>query len=126
MQSQFLNIPFQLTIQIHPDGSKSFEGTTIVSGNVETLVEVHCPLKTSKQKRSVRNTGNILFVEVFDVSVSYNREDFSDPERVILMNSKCQQNNGTTTDPNFVLKVTHNFILLLSCLNLSYVNISCR
>ncbi|XP_071176209.1 uncharacterized protein [Mytilus edulis] len=95
---------------IHPDGSNSFEGTTIVSGNVETLVEVHCPLKTSKQKRSVRNTGNILFVEVFDVSVSYNREDFSDPERVILMNSKCQQNNGTTTDPNFVLKDDTCFI----------------
>ncbi|CAC5422194.1 unnamed protein product [Mytilus coruscus] len=95
---------------IHPDGNKSFEGTTIVSGNVETLVEVHCPLKTPKQKRSVGNTGNIPFVEVFDVSVSYNREDFSNPETVILMNSKCQQNNGTTTKPIFVLKDDTCFI----------------
>lgn len=100
-------MPLKFTNQIHPDGSKSFEGTTIVRGNVETLVEVHCPLKTTEQKRSVRNTGSMSFVEVFDVSVSYNMEDFSDPERVILMNSKCQQNNGTITELNFVLKVTH-------------------
>lgn len=74
-----------------------------MSGTIETLVEVQCPLKTPKQKRSIRNS--IPFVEIFDIGVGYDTKTFSQLERVIVFNSKCQQINGSIAEPAFVLKV---------------------
>lgn len=76
-----------------------------MSGNLETLVEVHCPLKSPKQKRSAQ-VDEVAFVEVFDISVGYNRDSFSAPHRVYAMYSNCQEKIGTEADPTFKLKVT--------------------
>ncbi|XP_071176211.1 von Willebrand factor D and EGF domain-containing protein-like [Mytilus edulis] len=93
---------------INQDGSQTFKGTTVVSGTIETLVEVQCPLKTPKQKRSIRNS--IPFVEIFDIGVGYDTKTFSQLERVIVFNSKCQQINGSIAEPAFVLKEDTCFI----------------
>ncbi|XP_069142163.1 von Willebrand factor D and EGF domain-containing protein-like [Argopecten irradians] len=85
---------------------------TIVTADIQTFMNLFCPLTLTRRKRdtSGHHADNTTFIEGYHVSLSNDGIHFSDVHTLFIFDSKCQTPVSDGTKQVFVLKEGYCFI----------------
>lgn len=94
------------------DGVMHGEIGTIVTADIQTFMNLFCPLTLTRRKRdtSGHHADNTTFIEGYHVSLSNDGIHFSDVHTQFIFDSKCQTPVSDGTKQAFVLKEGYCFI----------------